>query len=427
MIEDAMAKSGSGMNRREQVLRSLRHQEPEKVIVDFGSTTSSGISAIAYNRLKKHVGIEAGPARVYDVIQQLAIVEEPLLDLFGADLVSVDLEYPTGPEDWYPVTLADGSTGYWMDYFRPTRAADGSYELRDRDGRLLRKMPAGTPFFSQMYWPWADGWPEDLFQLPRMIAEDRWGVCPRVPFCFGRRPDFWQTLRKRGLELRERSDRAIVFNVECNLLEWGVFLRRMDNYLMDLYADPGRVEELTDVLLGWRMEALEKIVEAVGDIVDVYRFADDLGMDQGPYMPAAVYRKIFKPRHKHLCDYVKKHTRGFTCLHSCGSIYELIPDLIEAGFDCLNPVQTNCVNMEPRRLKQEFGSEVVFWGGGCDSRSTLNFGTPEEVRRDVRERLEIFAKGGGFVFCPIHNILPDVPPENIEAMFETVKAFNGVD
>ena len=256
-----------------------------------------------------------------------------------------------------------------------------------------------------------------------MIAEDRWGICARMPYCFERRPGFWESLRRKGQELRA-GGRAIVFNAECNLLEWGVYLRRMDNFLMDLYTDPQQVERLEDILLQRQLESLGKVIEAVGDAVDVFRFADDLGMDQGPYMSPTVYRTIFKPRHKALCDAVKKHTKAFTCLHSCGSVYELIPDLIEAGFDCLNPVQTNCVNMEPRRLKQEFGSELVFWGGGCDSRSVLNFGTTEEVRRDVLERLEIFSPGGGFVFCPIHNILPDVPPENIEAMFEAAAEFN---
>lgn len=419
-----MTKAESRRSSREQVRRSLSHKQPDRVVVDFGSTTSSGISAIAYNRLKHYLGIAAGPARVYDVIQQLAIVEEPLLDRFGADFVSLDLLYDTRPEDWYSVTLADGSTGYWMGYFRPRHNPDGSYELIDADGRVLRKMPAGSPFFSQMVWPWADGWPNSLKDLPQQIAEDRWGVCPRVPFCFSGQPDFWEKLRKKGQQLRQTSDRAIVFNAECNLLEWGVFLRRMDNFLMDLYTEPQKVEELADVLLEQQLERLGKIVEAVGDVVDVFRFADDLGMDQGPYMPASIYQRLFKPRHKALCDTVKKHTKAFTCLHSCGSIYELIPDLIEAGFDCLNPVQTNCVNMEPERLKREFGSEMVFWGGGCNSRSTLNFGNPEEVRRDVLERLKIFSPGGGYVFCPIHNILPDVPPENIEAMFAAVSEFN---
>jgi len=414
----------SDMTSRERVRKSLSHRQPDKIIIDFGSTTSSGITAIAYNQLKKFLGIGTDVTRIYDVVQQLAIVEEPFLDFFGADLISLDIEYETGPQDWYPVTLCDGSIGYWMDYFRPRHNPDGSHELVDEKGRVLRRMPAGTPFFDQVYFPFADGYPDNLKNLHKAIPKDLWGSCPRIPYCYENEPDFWTKLRRKGDWLKENSDRAIVFNAECNLIEWGMYLRRMDNFLVDLYTEPEKVECFADAFLQWRMESLVKIVEAVGDVVDVFRFADDLGMDQGPFMSAAVYRRLFKPRHKALCDYVKKHTNAFTCLHSCGSIYKLIPDLIEAGFDCLNPVQTDCMNMEPERLKREFGSEIVFWGGGCDSRKILNFGTVEDVRQDVRRRIEIFSPGGAFVFCPIHNILPDVPPQNIVAMYEAARELN---
>jgi len=419
-----MDKTESCPTSRQRVRDSLSHKQPDKVVVDFGSTTSSGITAVAYNQLKEFMGLEAGPTRIYDAIQQLAIVEGPFLDLFGADLIGLDIEYETSPQDWYPVTLCDGSAGYWMNSFRPRHNPDGSYELVDEKGRVTRRMPAGTPFFDQMYSPFVDGYPDNLRNLHKAIPKNLWGAVPRVPYCFANQPDFWGKLRRKAESLKNTSDRAIVFNAECNLFEWGAYLRRMDNFLMDLYIEPKKVEDLMDSLLDWRMESLQKIVETVGDFVDVFRFADDLGMDTGPFMSPDVYRRLFKPRHKILCDYVKKHTNAFTCLHSCGSIYELIPDLIDAGFDCLNPVQTNCLNMEPAHLKREFGSEVVFWGGGCDTLNILNLGTPEEVRQDVLERIDVFSPAGGFVFCPIHNILPDVPPQNIVAMFKAVAEFN---
>jgi len=148
-------------------------------------------------------------------------------------------------------------------------------------------------------------------------------------------------------------------------------------------------------------------------------------MDSGPFMPPELYRKLFKPRHRLLCEYVHSHSSMKTFLHSCGSIYELLPDLIEAGYDVINPVQTNCRDMEPRRLKQEFGADITFWGGGCDTRHVLNRATPAEVKAHVRERLEILSPGGGFVFNTVHNILPEVPPENIVAMFEAVEEFGG--
>jgi len=213
--------------------------------------------------------------------------------------------------------------------------------------------------------------------------------------------------------------------VGCNLFEWGTFLRRIDNFLMDLIIQPREVERLLDALMEIHMGTLEKVCQAVGDVADIIRFGDDLGMDSGPFMSPEIYRKLFKPRHKQLCEYARKHSRMHTFLHSCGSIYALLLDLIEAGFEIINPVQTSARDMEPERLKREFGKEITFWGGGCDTRAVLNRATPEEVRKHVLRRLEIFAPGGGFVFNTVHNILPEVPPENIVAMFEAVREFNG--
>jgi uroporphyrinogen decarboxylase len=211
----------------------------------------------------------------------------------------------------------------------------------------------------------------------------------------------------------------------CNLFEWGTFLRRMDNFLMDLYTEPEQVDALLDALMAQHLAALEKVCAAVGDVCDILRFGDDLGMDSGPFMPPSLYRKFFKPRHTQLNAYVHRNSRMKTFLHSCGSIYELLPDLVEAGYDAINPVQTACRDMDPVRLKKEFGRDICFWGGGCDTRAILNRGTPEQVKEDVRRRMDILSPGGGFVFNTVHNILPEVPPRNIVAMFEAVEEFGG--
>ena len=168
---------------------------------------------------------------------------------------------------------------------------------------------------------------------------------------------------------------------------------------------------------------LEKVCAAVGDVADILRFGDDLGTDQGPFMSPATYRRLFKPRHTILCDYVKRHSQMRTFLHSCGSLYKLMPDLIEAGYDVINPVQITARNMEPERLKRDFGQDITFWGGGCDTRHILNRATPDEVKDHVRRNIDALAPGGGFVFNTVHNIMPDVPPENIVAMFEAVDEF----
>ena len=146
-------------------------------------------------------------------------------------------------------------------------------------------------------------------------------------------------------------------------------------------------------------------------------------MDSGPFMKPEIYRKLFKPRHSLLCDYVHTHSKMHTFLHSCGSIYKLMPDLIEAGYDILNPVQINTRDMEPARLKDEFGRDITFWGGGVDTRTILNKASPQKVKDHVRQNIETFAPGGGFVFGTVHNVMPDVPPENFTAMFEAVDEY----
>jgi uroporphyrinogen decarboxylase len=211
----------------------------------------------------------------------------------------------------------------------------------------------------------------------------------------------------------------------CNLFEWGTFLRRLDNFLVDLVLNQADVERLLDALMEIHLATLEKVCAAVGDVVDILRFGDDLGTDQGPFMAPATYRKLFKPRHAELCEYVHTHSSMRTFLHSCGSLYKLMPDLIEAGYDVINPVQINTRDMEPERLKREFGRDITFWGGGVDTRRVLNLAGPGEVKDQVKRLLDIWAPGGGYVFNTVHNILADVPPENVVAMYEAVAEFNG--
>jgi uroporphyrinogen decarboxylase len=224
--------------------------------------------------------------------------------------------------------------------------------------------------------------------------------------------------------LRNNTDKALLIVCGCNLFEWGTFLRRMDNFLMDLMCDQYNVERLLDELIKRHLATLEKVCESVGDVADIIRFGDDLGMMQGPFMAPEIYRALFKPRHKILCDYVKSHSKMHTFIHSCGAISQLMPDMIDAGIEIFNPVQTNARGMSPEFLKKEFGASCTFWGGGIETAGTLNGDSLVKIREQVLERMEIFSKGGGFVFNTVHNILPDVPPENVIAMYEAVEEFN---
>ena len=413
------------MNSRERVLAGIRHQQPDRVPVDLGATPSSGISALAYRRLLQHLGREGHP-RVYDVVQQLAQPEDFILDAFRIDVVDVGRAFNNTDRDWYPVALGDGSPAEYPRWFRPQRQPDGSWQaFHPGTGEPIAKMPVGASFFDQTCFPYLDGYPADYRHLPEAMGKVLWSALVHSPWDHAGEPDFWATLRHKCLALRGQTDRALMIVCGCNLFEWGTFLRRIDNFLMDLILEPEQVEWLLDALMEQHLATLAKVCEAVGDVVDILRFGDDLGTDQGPFMAPEIYRRLFKPRHKILCDYVKRHSKMHTFLHTCGSIYKLIPDLIEAGYDIINPVQTNARDMEPERLKREFGKDITFWGGGVDTRAVLNRATPREVREQVLQRLAIFAPGGGFVFNTVHNILPDVPPANIVAMFEAIREFNG--
>jgi uroporphyrinogen decarboxylase len=412
------------MNSRERILAAIEHRQPDKVPVDLGATPSSGISAIAYGKLKRHLGLTQGHTRVYDVVQQLAQPEEFILDRFGVDALDIGRAFNGEDSAWQPTTLADGQPAQYPAWFHPEPQPDGSFIARMKDGLDIAHMPEGGTFFDQSYFPYLDGYPTDFRDLSTEMGRILWAALVHSPWDHAGHPGFWDTLRAKALELRRTSDRALMIVIGCNLFEWGTFLRRIDNFCMDLVAEPTQVEALLDALMERHLAVLAKVCRAVGDVVDVIRFGDDLGTNGGPFMAPKTYRQLFKPRHTILCDYVHQHSKMKTFLHSCGSIRALLPDLIEAGYDVINPVQTTCKGMEAEGLKTDFGRDICFWGGGCDTKSVLPQGTPAEVKEHVKRRLEIFMPGGGFVFNTVHNILPEVPPQNIVAMFEAVQEFN---
>jgi len=411
------------MTSRERVLAAINHQQTDKVPVDLGSTPSSGMSAIAYTNLNQYLEFKDSKTRIYDVVQELAQIEDPIINLFGIDVLDIGRTFNTNDSDWYDIRLSDGSKAQYPAWFRP-KINDLNLEYYDTDGDKIAVKPHGATFFDQTCFPYIDGYPSDYKQLPKAMNKILWQAMAHSPWDNAADPEFWTKLRARAIHLRDNSDKALMMMAGCNLFEWGTFLRRMDNFLMDLYLEPENVERLLDALMESHLAGLEKICNAVGDVVDIIRLGDDLGTNGGPFMDPDTYRTLFKPRHTILNQYIKSHSKAHTFLHSCGAISPLLPDLIDAGFEIINPVQTNAAGMDATMLKREFGKDVTFWGGGADTRFVLNNATPEVVKQHVTERLEIFSPGGGFVFNPIHNILPDVPPQNVIAMFEAVSEFN---
>jgi uroporphyrinogen decarboxylase len=221
--------------------------------------------------------------------------------------------------------------------------------------------------------------------------------------------------------LRQQTDRAIIGLFGGNMFEIPQWLYRMDNYLMYMGLYPNKIVQLSEKLCQIHLNKLEKWLKAVGPYIDIVLFGDDLGGQTGPLMSPAMYRRYYLPYHKRLWTRAKELADVKVKLHSCGGIEPFLNDMIEAGLDAVNPVQITCTGMAAGSLKEKYGGRLCLWGGGCDTRDVLPLGSPLEIRDHVKNQINILGPGGGFVFQQVHNILANVPPENIVAMFRAIR------
>ncbi len=409
------------MKARERVLAALNHVEPDWVAVDFSGHRSSGIAAIAYARLRKHLGLPERPIRVYDMVQQLAIVDEDVLDEFGVDVVEMGRGFLTEDRQWKDWVLPDGTPCQVPYYINLEKRGEDWYLLTD-GGFELGVQKKGVLYFEQTAWPLMErGIADDDFSdLEEVLGKTIWAGTPH-PGAHVSPDDPEGGLALGARRLRESTDRAIVGLFGGNLFELPQWLYRMDNYLMYMGLYPEQVIRLSEALCAIYMKNLEKWLAAVGPYIDVVLFGDDLGGQNGPLMSPEMYRRYYKPYHKRMWTRAKELADVKVQLHCCGGVRELLDDLIDAGLDAINPVQITCKGMDAAGLKRDFGERMTFWGGGCDTREVLGNATPEAVREHVKRQVEILAPGGGFVFQQVHNVLANVPPANIVAMFEAVR------
>jgi uroporphyrinogen decarboxylase len=400
------------MTSRERVLAALNHHEPDRVPIDFSGHRSSGIAAVAYPKLREFLGLPPRPIQVYDIIQQLAIVDEDVLDRFGVDTIEMGRGFALDEDSWSPWTLPDG-TPCLVPSWTGIDKENGRWIIRSKTGRVLAHMPEGVLYFEQTYFPFLDG--DDLQAVSSALEESMWTAVASPPG-----PIDSQSLSEGAKRLRKETDRAIIGLFGGNLFEIGHFLYRNDKFMMLLAAEPQHAHRFLDKLVEIHLANLERFLGAVGEYIDIILFGDDLGMQTGPMISPQMYRDFFKPRHKLLWNRAKQLADVKVMLHCCGGVRELMPDLIEAGVDAINPVQISCSGMDVGRLKAEFGADITFWGGGCDTRDILPTGTPQQVAENVEEQVRILSPGGGFVFQQVHNILANIPPANIVAMFDAV-------
>jgi len=409
------------MTSRERVLTALNHVEPDRIPVDLGGHRSSGISAIAYHHLRMHLGLVEKPVRVYDMVQQLAIIDEDVLDLFGVDVVEMGRGFLQDDDDWKPWILPDG-TPCEIPYYTNLEKRGEDWLIFDGEGVQVGILKKGSLYFEQTLYPLMDrGIDNDHFEdLEEMLGRQMWSAVVHPGAHLEMDEAGLQEMAARAKTLRESTDRAIVGLFGGNMFELPQMLYRMDHYLLATGLYPDKVAELSEKLYQIHLKNLDKWLGAVGPYIDVVLFGDDLGGQQGPLISPEAYREFYKPYHKKLWGRARELADVKVQLHCCGGIYELLEDLIEAGLDAVNPVQISCKGMDPSRLKAEFGERITFWGGGCDTQRVLPLASPVEVSEHVKEMTTIFRPGGGFVFQQVHNILANVAPENMVAMLESI-------
>ena len=387
------------MTGRDRVLTALSHREPDRVPLDLAGTQVSGIAIGAYRRLREYLGFPASEPQTCDIIQQLCVPDDDLLDRLGVDtrglfpLCSHNLPLPVGDEEWR----------------RTHRDAGDSWEYRDEWGCTHR-------------FPKQDGLYYSLVASPLPAADV--SVCDIKALALPAGGEPWRVrgLRESAAGFRAEG-RAVVLKSLCaGLVEMGVRVRGMENFLVDLLANPDAAQRLLDRFLELKLRFWETALAEVGDLVDVVMEADDYGTQETQLVSPQVFRELVKPRLAVLLQRVKELAPHAKVLfHSCGSVRPLIPDFIEVGVDILNPVHISAEGMEPGALKRDFGDALSFWGGGVETQHVLPHGTPEDVKDDVRRNVEALAPGGGWVFNTVHNIQADVPPENMMAMWDALR------
>lgn len=398
------------MDSRKRILKALSHRQPDKIPVDLGSTESSGITWIAYDRLKKELGIKTS-TKVFDLMQLIVKLDEEVISEVGSDAQALIIE----PKRWKDFEFIRGRPVEIPEKVNISRHDDGDIVIYSEDGIELSRCPGNGLYFDSVYH--ALETVESKSDIDKrfdvLMSSD-------LPYYID---EGFTGLGKRAKRLRGNTDRAIVANLWVHLLAVGQDLFGYEDFMMKLLGDKRLVRYFFERQIEAYIPRIDDYLKNVGPYIDIIQVNDDLGTQKGLMLSSGLYRDIIKPYHSKLWDYIKQKSSKPILLHSCGSVYELIPDFIEMGIDALNPVQVSAKDMDTKRLKKEFGRDITFWGGGCDTQKILPNGSPQEVKEEVKKRVDDLYSGGGFVFCQVHNIQPDVPPENILAMYEALEEF----
>lgn len=416
------------MNSRERVAKALNHEEPDRVPIDFGASAVTGIAASAVYKLQVALGLhrEGERVKVVEPYQMLGEIAADLREKLGVDCVGLEARknlFGFENKNWKPWELFDGTPVWVPEAFNTIPEPNGDilmYPEGDRTAPPSGRMPKGGFYFDTIIrQPPIDDAnlrvEDNLEEFAHISDEDL--------AYFERQADY----------LYRNTDCAIVANfggtafgdialVPAPFLKNPKGIRDVAEWYMSTIIRKEYVREVFARQCEIALANLAKIRQAVGNRVSViFVTGTDFGTQRAQFISTQAYRELYKPFHKRVNDWVHAHTTWKTFIHTCGAVEPLIEDFIDAGFDILNPVQCSAAGMEPRHLKETYGDRIVFWGGGVDTQKTLAFGTPEEVRQEVKERIAIFGRGGGYVFNAVHNIQATTPTENLVALVEALQ------
>jgi hypothetical protein len=414
------------MTSRERLAATLKHQQPDRVCVDFGGTAVTGIHVSIVSALRRRLlGDETYRVKVVEPYQMLGEIDDALRDALGIDVVGSWAPkgmFGFANTDWKPFTLFDGTDVLVPGGFEVTVDENQGlliYPEGDRSAGACARMPHGGYFF-------------DAISRQRPVDDDALDPADNL--------EEFSPLADADLQhFARQAERGAALNKGVIVIAPGVAfgdialvpalwkkdphgIRDVEEWYVSTAARQDYVYKVFEGQCAIGLQNLERLSAAVGDNAQAaFVTGTDFGTQAGLFISRKAYRELYMPFHKIINGYIHAHTSWKTFIHSCGCVTDLIPDFIEAGFDILNPVQTSAAGMDPVWLKNTYGKDIVFWGGGVDTQKTLPYGTPEDVYREVRERVQLFNKDGGFVFNSVHNIQALVPVENVEAMFRALK------
>ncbi|MDR3573199.1 MAG: uroporphyrinogen decarboxylase family protein [Anaerolineaceae bacterium] len=418
------------MNSRQRVIQAINHKEPDRVPLDLGGGPTSGmhVSSVYLIRQALHLDPPGTPVKVVEPYQMLGEIKLDMIERLGVDVIPLGGRknmFGFENKNWKPWTFFDGTPVLVPESFNTTPEDNGDilmYPEGDHSAPASGRLPAGGYYFDGI----VRQPPIDDDKLDPRLNLEEFTVLAKQDLDY---------LHDESVRLDEQTDLAILGNfggmafgdialVPAPNLKYPKGVRDVAEWYMSTVTRRDYVYKVFEGQCAVALKNLQLVHEAVGErITAIFMSGTDFGMQTRPLISPKAYRSLYMPFQKELNDWVHKNTTWKVFIHCCGSIMPLIPDMIEAGFDLFNPVQTSAANMDPQELKNRFGSQITFWGGGVDTQKTLPFGKPEEIRKQVQERLQIFGKGGGFVFNSIHNVQAGIPIENLLALYQAVQEF----